>query len=131
MIPSIRTDFENLPHGDWLVWFGHSSYFIQTSGIKFLIDLVFSGSASPIPGSTKSFKGTDVYSVDDMPEIDYLLITHGHYDHLDYETVKKLNSKVKKVICGLGTGLHLEYWGYASEKIIEMDWDTDIELENA
>lgn len=128
-IPSVETDLKNLPTGDWLVWFGHSSYFIQTDGIKLLIDPVFSGNASPIPGTTKAFKGTEAYSTEDMPAIDYLVITHDHYDHLDYETVTKLRSKVKKIICGLGVGAHLEKWGYQSENIIELDWDTEAELQ--
>jgi L-ascorbate metabolism protein UlaG (beta-lactamase superfamily) len=129
LIPSVHTDLKNLPKGDWLVWFGHSSYFFQTDGLKFLVDPVFSGNASPIPGSTKSFKGTDVYAVDDLPEIDFLFISHDHYDHLDYETVTKLKDKVKKAICGLGVGAHLERWGFKAEDIIEMDWDTDIALQ--
>ncbi|WP_286969581.1 MBL fold metallo-hydrolase, partial [Flavobacterium sp. UBA4854] len=82
LIPSVKTNLKELPlNQDALVWFGHSSYFIQLEGKRFLIDPVFSGNASPIPGTTKSFKGTDIYTVDDLPEIDYLLITHDHYDH--------------------------------------------------
>ncbi len=125
-IPAVHTDLKNLPAGDWLVWFGHSSYFIQTDGLTFLVDPVFSGNASPVPGSTKAFKGANVYTTDDMPEIDYLFISHDHYDHLDYETVKKLKEKVKKVICGLGVGAHLERWGYEPENITEMDWNTAV-----
>ena len=128
-IPSVRTDLKNLPAGDWLVYFGHSSYFIQMDGIKVLVDPVFSGNASPIPGTTKAFNGTDVYTVDDLPAIDYLLISHDHYDHLDYETILKLKTRVKKVVCGLGVGAHLEHWGFAPGNIIEMEWDTDIELQ--
>lgn len=128
-IPSVQTNLKNLPNGDWLVWFGHSSYFIQTDGINILVDPVLSGNASPIPGSTKAFKGTDVYTTEDLPEIDYLFISHDHYDHLDYQTMKKLKSKVKKVVCGLGVGAHLERWGYEAEKIIEMDWDTKFEAQ--
>ncbi|MDX1601454.1 MAG: MBL fold metallo-hydrolase [Salinimicrobium sediminis] len=126
-IPSVQTNLKNLPNGDWLVWFGHSSYFIQTDGIKILVDPVFSANASPIPGSTKAFKGTNVYTAEDLPEIDYLFISHDHYDHLDYETMKKLKGRVKYVICGLGVGAHLEKWGYEPEKIMEMDWDTKLE----
>jgi L-ascorbate metabolism protein UlaG (beta-lactamase superfamily) len=129
-IPAVHTNLKNLPAGDWLVWFGHSSYFLQTDGLRILVDPVFSGNASPLPGSTKSFKGTDIYTVDDMPEIDYLLISHDHYDHLDYETILKLKGKVKQVICGLGAGAHLERWGYAPEQILEMDWDTHVALRN-
>lgn len=126
-LPSVKTNLKKLPEGDWLVWFGHSSYFMQVDGLKILVDPVFSGNASPIPGTTKAFLGTNIYTTDDMPEIDYLFISHDHYDHLDYETIKQLKGKVKKMICGLGVGAHLEDWGVEPEKIIEMDWDTDIE----
>jgi L-ascorbate metabolism protein UlaG (beta-lactamase superfamily) len=128
-IPNIKTDLFNLPDGDVLVWFGHSSYFLKTDGIRILVDPVFSGNASPIPGSTKAFEGANEYGVDDIPEIDYLFISHDHYDHLDYPTIQKLRSKVKKVICGLGVGAHFERWGYAKAIITEMDWNEQIEPE--
>lgn len=130
-IPSIKTDIKSLDvNEDILIWFGHSSYYFQLNGKRFLVDPVFSGSISPIPNSGKSFNGTDVYSVEDFPEIDYLLITHDHFDHLDYETVVKLKDKVKIVICGLGVGEHFEHWKYNPSKIIEKDWYDSVELEN-
>lgn len=128
-LPSIKTDLRNLPADkDVLVWFGHSSYFIQADGKRFLVDPVFSGNASPIPGTTKSFNGADIYTVAELPDIDYLLISHDHYDHLDYETIIQLRSKVKKVICGLGVGSHFEYWGYAKDQLIEKDWHQEVPL---
>lgn len=127
LIPSVKTDLLHLsPEAEVLVWFGHSSYFIQTGGKRILVDPVFSGSASPIPGTVKAFKGTDRYTVEDLPELDYLLISHDHYDHLDYETITKLKGKVKTVICGLGVGAHFEGWGYAPAQIIENDWNKSI-----
>jgi L-ascorbate metabolism protein UlaG (beta-lactamase superfamily) len=130
LIPSIKTNLLELSlDQDILVWFGHSSYFIQLEGKRFLIDPVFSGNASPIPGTTKSFKGSDIYKVDDLPEIDYLLITHDHYDHLDYDTILKLKPKTKKIITALGVGSHLEFWGFSSDKIIEKDWYSTIKLD--
>ncbi len=130
-IPSVKTDIKSLNiDEDVLIWFGHSSYYFHLNGKRFLIDPVFSGNVSPAPNPAKSFKGTDVYSVEDFPEIDYLLITHDHYDHLDYETIIKLKDKVKIVICGLGVGEHLEYWNYDVSKIIEKDWYDLVELEN-
>ncbi|WP_264524701.1 MBL fold metallo-hydrolase [Flavobacterium sp. N502536] len=129
-IPSVKTNLLTLaPEKDALVWFGHSSYFIQLEGKRFLIDPVFSGNASPIPGTTKAFKGTDIYTVDDLPEIDYLLITHDHYDHLDYDTILQLKPKTKKVICSLGVGSHFEFWGFPKENIIEKDWFEKVELD--
>ncbi len=58
-----------------------------------------------------------------MPSIDYLIITHDHYDHLDYETILALKPKIKHVVTGLGVGSHLRYWGYENEKITELDWN--------
>ena len=89
---------------------------------------VFSGMASPFPWGLKSYKGSDVYTVDDMPEIDYMLLSHDHYDHLDYETVKALQHKVKFVICGLGAGAHYERLGYAAQQILEKDWGDKVEV---
>lgn len=126
-IPSIKTNLKNLAISEnVLVWFGHSSYFIQLNGKRFLIDPVFSGNASPVPNSNKSFKGTNIYSADDMPEIDYLLISHDHYDHLDYQTIIKLKPKIKYIVCGLGVGSHFEHWKFDSSKIIEKDWNEKV-----
>jgi L-ascorbate metabolism protein UlaG (beta-lactamase superfamily) len=130
-IPSTKTDLLNLTSDkDILVWFGHSSYFIQIDGKKILVDPVLSGNASPISFTTKAFKGTDVYATDDIPEIDYLFITHDHWDHLDYRAIIKLKPKIKKVICGLGVGEHLEYWGFDTSQIIEKDWNDRVRLDS-
>lgn len=126
-IPSIKTDLLSLPADkNLLVWFGHSSYYMQLSGKKILVDPVFSGNASPLPGTMKAFTGTDQYTVEDLPAIDYLFISHDHYDHLDYETIIKLKSKVGRVICGLGVGSHFEHWGYDSTMVFEKDWHESI-----
>lgn len=130
VIVSVKTDLKNLaPDENILVWFGHSSYFIQLNGIKFLIDPVFSENASPVPNTNKSFKGSNAYSAEDMPEIDYLLITHDHYDHLDYPTVRDLRPKIKHIVCGLGVGAHFERWKYAPSIITEKDWNENMALE--
>ncbi|HEX5111313.1 MAG TPA: MBL fold metallo-hydrolase [Saprospiraceae bacterium] len=131
VLPSIKTNLFDLPKDeDVLVWFGHSSYFIQVNGKRFLIDPVFSGHASPFPGMINAFKGSDIYTVDDLPNIDYLFITHDHYDHLDCKTIVKLRSKVSTVICGLGVGAHLIKWGYSVSSIIEKDWYDTFSLNN-
>ena len=110
-IPSVKTDLKKLdPSENVLVWFGHSSYYIQLDGVRFLVDPVFSGNASPIPGTVKSFAGTDIYDHHDFPDIDYLLISHDHYDHTDHKTLKNFRPKISQVICGLGVGAHFEGW---------------------
>ena len=130
ILPSLKTDLQNLsPDKNCLVWFGHSSYFIQIDDKKILVDPIFSGNSSPVKFTTKSYPGSDIYTAEEMPEIDYLFITHDHWDHLDYETITKLRTKVKKVITGLGTGAHLEHWGYNPEIIIEKDWYEEVQLD--
>ena len=123
-LPSKKTDLNNLnPNEDVLIWFGHSSYFIQVDGMKILVDPVLSGAASPISFTTPSFKGTDIYSPHKFPEIDFLFLTHDHWDHLDYKTLLTIKPKVKKVITSLGVGSHLERWGFDSSIIAETDWN--------
>jgi L-ascorbate metabolism protein UlaG (beta-lactamase superfamily) len=129
VIPSIKTDLFSLKE-DVLVWFGHSSYFIQIEDIKILVDPVFSEVSSPIPFFPKAFNGTNIYDADDIPEIDYLIITHDHWDHLDYNTMKKLKDKIRHVFCPLGVNSHLIYWGVDEQKITEMDWGDLVKTED-
>lgn len=122
-IPSIKTDLKNLPANEnSLVWFGHSSYFMQIDGKKFLVDPVFCGNASPFSFAIKAFNGTDRYTPEDIPEIDFLVITHDHWDHLDYKTIKAIRPKVKQIVTALGVGAHLEHWGFSPDSIVELDW---------
>ena len=122
-LPSVKTDLKNLPaETPTIVWFGHSSYLIKSKNINILVDPVFSGHASPVSFMVKAFGGTNTYGVDDMPEIDMLILSHDHYDHLDYQTIMKLIPKIKKFYVALGVGEHLEHWGVKPENIVEFDW---------
>lgn len=134
-LPTVKTDLTGPDSVDrsenMLIWLGHSSFFIQLGGKTILVDPVFSDHGAPFSFLNKIFPGTDIYSPEDMPEIDYLLITHDHWDHLDYPTVTALQQKVKKVICPLGVGADFKYWGYPEDKILEQDWwDTGVRIEN-
>lgn len=130
-IPTKKIDLKAIdPLKDMMVWFGHSSYFMQVDGKRILVDPVLSGSASPVSFTTKSFVGSDAYTVDGIPEIDYLFISHDHWDHLDYETIKALKSRTQTVICGLGVGAHFEHWGFDMTKVIERDWYEEVVLDS-
>ncbi|WP_295129162.1 MBL fold metallo-hydrolase [uncultured Chitinophaga sp.] len=123
VLPSVKTDLHNLPAGKTsLVWFGHSSYLIHSNGLNILVDPVFSRHASPVPLFGKSFPGTEVYKAADMPSIDILIVTHDHYDHMDFKTIKALAPSAKLICTSLGVGSHLQYWGVPAEKILEFDW---------
>jgi L-ascorbate metabolism protein UlaG (beta-lactamase superfamily) len=95
---------------------------MQVEGKKILVDPVLSGSASPIPGGTKAFSGADIYKPSDIPDIDYLFLTHDHWDHLDYKTILALKPRIKKIICAIGVGAHLEHWGFQKDMFIETAW---------
>jgi len=122
-VHAVKTDLKALPTDrDWLVWFGHSSYLFYLDGKRYLVDPLLK-MEFPVTVMMRPFKGTDIYSPDDMPEIDYLIITHEHWDHLDYATLRDLRSKVRHVVCPLGVAEYLEYWKYDKDIITEMDWD--------
>ena len=123
VLPSVITNLKTLKADKpTIVWFGHSSYLIKSKEITILVDPVLSGNASPVSYFGKSFKGSEMYTVEDLPAIDMLFISHDHYDHLDYKTIVKLIPKVKKFYTALGVGEHLEYWGVNPDNIVEFDW---------
>lgn len=129
-LPSVKTDLKGLnPDEDVLVWMGHSSLYMQLDGIKIAFDPVLV-SASPAPFVNKAFAGADDYKPGDLPDLDYLIIMHDHWDHLDYKAMLNLKNRTGKVICPLGVGAHFEHWGFDTSKIIELDWNDAIQLEN-
>lgn len=121
--PFEKDKFTSSSEGVSFTWFGHSTAVIRIEGKNLLIDPVFSNHASPFSFlGPKGFPYTHQYTLDDLPEIDAVLISHDHYDHLDYETFLKLKNKVKKFYVPLGVSAHLIRWGIPAEHIIEMDW---------
>lgn len=130
-IKAVKTDLKHLPADENLmIWFGHSSYLLQIDGKRILADPVFH-TASPVSFLYKPFAGTDIYKPEDMPDvIDYLVISHDHWDHLDYRTVVALKDRVRKVVCPLGVGEHFERWGYRKGQLIELDWMEDARLDD-
>ena len=121
-IPAVKTDLKNLPtDSDWLVWFGHSSYLFCLNGKRYLVDPVLKPEW-PATLMMKPFAGTDIYRPEDLPEIDVLIITHEHWDHMEYATLRDIRDRVKHVICPLGIADYLRYWDYEDEIITEMDW---------
>lgn len=122
-LPWVKTDLRSLPApAPTIVWFGHSSLLIKTGQRNILIDPIFSDHAGPVPGLVTAFAGTKHYNAKDMPPIDVLIISHDHYDHLDYRTLKKLKDRIKLAVVPMGVGSDLVYWGFDRKKIIELNW---------
>ena len=120
-IPSVKTDLKSLPKDqNTLVRLWHSAHFMILDGETYLIDPTLV-TGSPVWFVNKPFTWTTIYQPEDIPEIDYLIITHDHYDHLDYFTMKEIKDKIWKVITSLWVWAHFERWGFDEDDIIEMD----------
>jgi len=127
-----KETFLKYDNGITFSWFGHSSLILNINGTIILTDPVFSETASPVSFmGVKRFVYSNQYGVGDLPEIDIVLISHDHFDHLDYKSILQLNNKVKKFYVPLGVAAHLIHWGVAEEKIVELDWMEKNELNSS
>lgn len=131
-LPLVPTDIAGLPQAqETLIWLGHSSWYLQLSGKRILIDPVFSNYAAPFSFLNKAFAGNYPWTAHTMPDIDLLIISHDHYDHLDYATITALMPKIKRAIVPLGVGSHLRYWGMNSDIIEERDWNQSVRVDDS
>ncbi len=111
-----------------ITWFGHSTILMQMHGMNILIDPVFSEKASPVSFAGPSRYSDIVMETEELPNIDIVVISHDHYDHLDYKTIKEIDSKVDKYIVPLGIENHLERWGVGKDKIINLAWWEEVNI---
>ena len=103
-VPTSKSSLKDIPRSeDVCVWLGHSTVYLQTGGVRFLFDPVLTNRL-PVWWFMRPFKGADVYTVNDIPEVDYLIITHDHWDHLDWKTVMALKDRAGQSASTLNTG---------------------------
>ena len=103
------------------VWLGHSTLLMKINSVVIMTDPVFNR-ASPVPVIGSPFAVQNLISIDDLPAVDAVIISHDHYDHLDYQAIKVLLKRVDHFFVPLGVKAHLERWGVASTNISELDW---------
>lgn len=114
-----------------LIWFGHSAFLLQMKGKNILIDPMFGAVPAPHPLLGRNRFNSDLpIEIEKLPYIDAIIISHDHYDHLDYESIMKLKSKVKKYYTPLAVGVHLKAWGVEEQQIVELDWWQNATFEN-
>ena len=103
-------------------WLGHSTVLIEFDGLRVLTDPVWGPRASPARfAGPRRFQPMPV-SLRELPPVDLVVVSHDHYDHLDYSTIRELRKHDVPFVTSLGVGAHLEYWGVHPKRIIELDW---------
>jgi L-ascorbate metabolism protein UlaG (beta-lactamase superfamily) len=108
------------------VWFGHSAILMRMANTTIFIDPMLGSNAAPIsPFPERRFSVNTLDIIDTLPELDLVLLSHDHYDHLDYDSVQRLKGKSKNIFTALGVGRHLRKWGVGNGKITEFDWWDD------
>ncbi len=105
------------------IWYGHGVYLMRINELTILLDPMLGDDSAPIaPSKTRRFSENTLQLINDFPQIDLMLLTHDHYDHLDYASIKLLIPKIKNYYVALGCGRHLEAWGVDKQLITEFDW---------
>ena len=125
-VPVVRTDPAALAtppaSGLRVTWFGHSSMLLEIDGVRLLTDPIWSDRASPFEwiGPHRWYPPT--IALAQLPPVDAVLISHDHYDHLDWATIVAMRGWKNVFVVPLGIGAHLQRWGIPPERIVELDW---------
>jgi L-ascorbate metabolism protein UlaG (beta-lactamase superfamily) len=132
-IPYVKIDPKSLEQKTKhtrITWFGHSTMLLEMDGKNILIDPMFGDVPSPVSfiGQKRYSKGLPL-NIEELPPIDAVLLTHDHYDHLDYQSILKIKDKVKRFYVPLGLNAHLERWNVPASKIEELNWYETANLE--
>jgi len=131
-LETVRLSLDRLraPDSATMTWFGHSAALLRIDGKTIFLDPMLGRAPSPVPaiGGSRYSKRLPI-EIDKLPEIDAVVISHDHYDHLDYGSIKKLNGKVRRYIVPLGVAAHLERWGVDPSLVTEHDWWDELEYE--
>ncbi len=114
-----------------VTWFGHSASLLKIEGKKLLLDPMFGDASSPFPlFNSKRYSGAFSLERDDLQEIDAIIISHNHYDHLNYKSIMQLNDRAKHFYVPTGVAQYLIKWGVSPSKISEHNWWDEITFDN-
>ncbi|MDX9982557.1 MAG: MBL fold metallo-hydrolase [Lentisphaeria bacterium] len=123
-MPLDRDSFAAQPEEFAVRWLGHSTLIFELAGVRFITDPVF-GNAAPLPRAMQRYTPSPL-ARKDLPPLDFVLISHDHYDHLEYETIRFFRDRDVPFVVPLGVGARLRGWGIQPERIRELNWDESI-----
>ncbi len=117
--------FKEVSHDKFKIsWLGHSAFILNINGKIILLDPMLGTHAAPLPiPSLKRFNETLPLNPDSLANVDVVVISHDHYDHLDYSTIRRIKANVSTFIVPYGIGNHLRGWGVEDKKIVELNWN--------
>jgi hypothetical protein len=115
-----KESFAQTPQNYAVYWLGHSSFILELDGLRFVFDPVLQN-AAPVWFAARRYDKSPIKRKD-LPHIDYVVLTHDHYDHLEYRTIKYLRKSDTEFIVPLGVGAHLKSWAIPKERIHELGW---------
>ena len=114
-----------------IAWLGHSAFLISINKKIILLDPMLGSHASPISiPSLKRFNNELPINPESIPHIDFVILSHDHYDHLDFSTIQIIKDKVKTFLVPLGIGSHLRSWKVKEQKIHEMNWEQSYKIDD-
>ncbi|MDR2604494.1 MAG: MBL fold metallo-hydrolase [Desulfovibrio sp.] len=119
-LPLDARSFAAQPSDLAVYWLGHASLIIELEGRRLLVDPIF-GNAAPLPGIVRRYVEPPLKR-ENLPPAEYVLITHDHFDHLEYATMRALRGRNTLFVVPLGVGAHLRGWGIPAERIRELGW---------
>jgi L-ascorbate metabolism protein UlaG (beta-lactamase superfamily) len=123
-LPEVKPDLKEFLRNDGrqlkYIWMGHSTFLVNFEGRVILFDPVFN-SASPVGFMVRRFQ-KPVLSLEELPPIDLIVLSHDHYDHLDSHVMKYFAGKKMKIITTLKVGSRLQEFGISKDRIVELDW---------
>ena len=115
----VLENFEKYKNDNYVAWIGHATFLIKLGNTTIITDPVFSKNIGPLIFGPKRYVDPAI-NLNEIPEVNLFLLTHNHYDHLDYRTIKKFPYKKANVITPLKLGKYFTRNKF--NKVKEMDW---------
>ena len=121
----VLENLEKLKNDNYVAWIGHATFLIRLGNTTIITDPVFSKNMGPLIFGPKRYVNPAI-DLKEIPEINLYLLTHNHYDHLDYRTIKKFPHKKTKVLTPLKLSKYFTRNGF--DNVEEMDWYDQVQV---